>query len=377
MPNFLPPPPVSLQDTNLYQWTDWFRKLRDFVSDIAGLAWQAINFSGSNITDIETREHNDLQTIQGGTTNQYYHLTATDYIGNGTGTLVRTTSPTLVTPALGTPTALVGTNITGTAAGLTAGNVTTNANLTGVITSIGNATSLGSFSSANLRTALTDETGTGSAVFATSPTISSPTFTGSASLGTPAGGNLVNCTGYVGTSALVTVGALNSGSITSGFGSIDIGTDTLQAGDTQLANLEVNGEFNGRSISSELVINAATTYGVQTTDHTIVQTTAASVYTLLNAATYPGRTLVILNQYAGTITSASSNVVPLVGGSAAADIIPATAGSYAVLQSNGTYWQIIMATPTVGAAGYSGSIQTAVPNGNTLTVVNGLITGVV
>jgi hypothetical protein len=40
---------------------------------------------------------------------------------------------------LGTPVAFVGTNITGTASGLTAGNVTTNANLTGGVTSVGNA----------------------------------------------------------------------------------------------------------------------------------------------------------------------------------------------------------------------------------------------
>jgi hypothetical protein len=45
---------------------------------------------------------------------------------------------------LGTPAAFVGTNITGTASGLTAGNVTTNANLTGPITSVGNATSIAS-----------------------------------------------------------------------------------------------------------------------------------------------------------------------------------------------------------------------------------------
>jgi len=44
--------------------------------------------------------------------------------------------------ALGTPVAFVGTNITGTASGLTAGNVTTNANLTGDVTSVGNATSI-------------------------------------------------------------------------------------------------------------------------------------------------------------------------------------------------------------------------------------------
>jgi hypothetical protein len=107
----------------------------------------------------------------------------------GTGLLVFNTSPTLVTPALGTPTALVGTNITGTAAGLTAGNVTTNANLTGAVTSVGNAASLGSFTSANLAAALTDETGTGANVFATSPTLVTPL------LGTPTSGTLTSCTG--------------------------------------------------------------------------------------------------------------------------------------------------------------------------------------
>ena len=60
----------------------------------------------------------------------------------GTGLAVFATSPILTTPNLGTPSTLVGTNITGTAAGLTAGTVTTNANLTGEVTSVGNATTL-------------------------------------------------------------------------------------------------------------------------------------------------------------------------------------------------------------------------------------------
>jgi hypothetical protein len=81
----------------------------------------------------------------------------------GTGAFVKATSPTLVTPDLGTPTVLVGTNITGTAAGLTAGNVTTNANLTGPITSVGNATSIAA------------QTGTGTTfVVNTSPTLITP-----------------------------------------------------------------------------------------------------------------------------------------------------------------------------------------------------------
>ncbi|SMD17847.1 beta strand repeat-containing protein, partial [Pedobacter nyackensis] len=60
----------------------------------------------------------------------------------GTGLAVFATSPTLVNPNLGTPITLVGTNITGTAAGLTAGTVTTNANLTGEVTSTGNASTI-------------------------------------------------------------------------------------------------------------------------------------------------------------------------------------------------------------------------------------------
>ena len=106
----------------------------------------------------------------------------------GTGAAVFATSPTLVTPALGTPSALVGTNITGTATSFTASNVTTNANLTGHITSVGNAAVLGSFTSLQLLTALTDETGTGAAVFANTPTLVAPL------LGTPTSGNLANCT---------------------------------------------------------------------------------------------------------------------------------------------------------------------------------------
>ena len=119
----------------------------------------------------------------------------------GTGDVVLSLSPTLVTPALGTPSALVGTNITGTATAFTASNVTTNANLTGMVTSVGNAASLGSFTSAQLAAALTDETGSGLAVFATSPTLVTP------DLGTPSAGVVTNLTGTASININGTVGA--------------------------------------------------------------------------------------------------------------------------------------------------------------------------
>jgi hypothetical protein len=122
--------------------------------------------------------HNDLAGLNGGAADEYYHSTAAEYAGTGTGVFVRATSPTLVTPALGTPTALVGTNISGTATAFTASNVTTNANLTGPITSVGNATSIAS------------QTGTGSTfVVNTSPVLVTP------NLGTPSAGVLTSCTG--------------------------------------------------------------------------------------------------------------------------------------------------------------------------------------
>ena len=96
----------------------------------------------------------------------------------GSGGLARATSPTFVTPLLGTPTSGVLTNCTGTAAGLTAGTVTTNANLTGPITSVGNATSIAA------------QTGTGTTfVVSDTPTLTTPVLTGTPNANGEAGRN--------------------------------------------------------------------------------------------------------------------------------------------------------------------------------------------
>lgn len=144
----------------------------------------------------------------------------------GTGSIVLATSPTLVTPALGTPSSGTLTSCTGlpistgvsglgtgvaTALGTaigSAGAVVVNGGALGTPSSgtltncsglpistgvsglaTGVATFLATPSSANLAAAVTDETGSGALVFATSPTLVTPV------LGTPTSGTLTNCTG--------------------------------------------------------------------------------------------------------------------------------------------------------------------------------------
>jgi hypothetical protein len=122
------------------------------------------------------------------------------------------------------------------------------ANVTGVlavakggtgITSFGSgvATFLGTPSSANLAAAVTDETGTGALVFATSPTLVTPI------LGTPTSGTLTNATGLpieAGTTGTLSVGRGGTGATTLTGVVKGTGTSALTAGTVSLTT-EVTG----------------------------------------------------------------------------------------------------------------------------------------
>ena len=94
----------------------------------------------------------------------------------GSGSLVFATSPTLVTPTLGVATA---TSVNGTSIPSSKTLVVTTDKLS----------ALAATSSSELAGVISDETGSGSLVFATSPTLTTPI------LGTPQSGTLSNCTG--------------------------------------------------------------------------------------------------------------------------------------------------------------------------------------
>jgi hypothetical protein len=263
----------------------------------------------------------------------------------GSGALVFATSPTLTTPALGTPSALVGTNITGTAAGLTAGNVTTNANLTGAITSVGNTTSLGSFSSANLAAALTDETGSGAAVFATSPTLVSPTL--GAATATSINGVTVTGTS---TPALSVTGT----TAVSGTNTGDQTTITGNAGTA--TTLETARNINGVSFNGSADITVTAAAGTLTGATLASGVTASSLTSLGTIASLTATTADING---GTIDGTA------IGGGTAAAGAFTTLGSSSTTTLNGT---TIPASSTLLVSG--GALGT--PSSGTLTSCTGL-----
>lgn len=266
------------------------------------------------------------------------------------------------------------------------------------ITSLGTgvATWLGTPSSANLAAAVTGETGSGALVFGTSPTIATPTFStqftltgGTGSVGQYFSGTQTNAgtvfavyqadyilkpgdtnnavfgflggqvdasNGTVGTAYAMYINQMtkvSTGTITNTYGlfvnpstsgtnnyggyiGAPVGIDNT----LPKTHLDVLGAIATRvprtitatsdsmaAIDSSLIFNASGT----------------CTETLLSAASFPGRWLQVKTIANQAVNSASSNVVPLVGGAAGTAILTATAGKWAVLQSDGTNWNIMAA----------------------------------
>jgi hypothetical protein len=110
------------------------------------------------------------------------------------------TSPTLTTPALGTPASGTLTNATG---------LPVDTGISGLGTGV--ATFLATPSSANLASAVTDETGSGALVFGTSPSIASPTVTGTTKIAQILETTTVSATAATGT---INYNVLTNGAVT-------------------------------------------------------------------------------------------------------------------------------------------------------------------
>jgi hypothetical protein len=138
---------------------------------LGGAAGNIVYQTGANTTGFSAAGTSGQVLLSGGTGSPTWTSTT------GSGNVVLAISPSLTTPALGTPASGLMTNVTG---------LPIATGVSGLGTGV--ATFLATPSSANLAAAVTDETGSGLLVFATSPSLTTPV------LGTPTSGNLANCT---------------------------------------------------------------------------------------------------------------------------------------------------------------------------------------
>lgn len=195
--------------------------------------------------------------------------------GNGTAISAATAGTDYVAPggALGTPSSGTLTNCTG---------LPISTGVSGLGTGV--ATFLATPSSANLASAVTDETGSGSLVFATSPTLVTPI------LGTPTSGTLSNCT-VDGTNAVGFRSIPPVGTKTSSYtlATTDVGkyvqlgaSGAIVIPDATFAEGNVVSIFNNNSSTATITCSITTAYIAGTyTDKATMTLAAAGVATIL------------------------------------------------------------------------------------------------
>lgn len=74
----VPPPPLN-SPSGSYYWLEWYTNLTNFLNG-TNIPWSNLNFTNSNLTDIQNRSHQDLQQLQGGAAQNRYHMAGVGFV---------------------------------------------------------------------------------------------------------------------------------------------------------------------------------------------------------------------------------------------------------------------------------------------------------
>lgn len=326
-------------------------------------------------------------TSSGSITSSQLATSLTDETGSGSA--VFATSPTLVTPALGTPSSATLTNATG---------LPISTGVSGLGSGV--ATFLATPSSANLAAAVTDETGSGPLVFATSPTLTTASLGSSTATTQTAGDSStkVATTAFVAnailgqdfkeackyatTAALPTVVYSNGSSgvgatLTAvGVGALSLDGNTPSVNDRVLVKNQVstfqNGIYNVTAVGSVVAVFVMTraidfdqSTDINTGDSVFItsgttQSTTTWAYTGVDAPVM-GTDAITFVQTAGQGSFTAGNGITITGNSIAIDTSVTVDKNTVQTLTNKTLTSPTLTTPVLGT-----------PSSGTLTNATGL-----
>ena len=156
----------------------------------------------------------------------------------------------------------------------------------------------------------------------------------------------LSLTGDVTTTGTISISGSVVADLNDAVGTIDIVTQTT-------GNLPLTTRVSGvLPVASGGTGMAATTVVTKTADFTLAdnegwvinnKSGSTCTVTLPAASSWGGRAVTFKNLQLQALVSASSNVVPLIGGAAGTAILPGLVGAWATLVSDGTNWVVMAA----------------------------------